>query len=243
MAVIGITALAVFLASLLMGLTGFGFAMTGISILSLYFPLKVVIPFLFPYNVMINIFLIWRLRSHLSMSRVFPQLVFFLPGALAGSFFLEHWVDAALKIMLGMTLMIFCLWNLRQRSLAAVRPSTLWAGLSGFAGGVLGGAIYMSGPPVIMYNSVVGLDRYQFKVDLQVFFLLSNALLLVIYTCLDLFSWDSVKQTLYFSPGLVLGLAAGMLISRKISNQAFRTITMAMFFAIGITILIRAFCE
>jgi len=48
-----ITATAMFLASLVMGLTGFGFVMVGIGIMSMCVPIKTIIPFIFPYNVLI----------------------------------------------------------------------------------------------------------------------------------------------------------------------------------------------
>jgi uncharacterized membrane protein YfcA len=234
-----ITVTALFLSSLVMGLTGYGFVMVGVSIMSLCFPLKTVIPFIFPYNVVINIILIWRLKSYVSVSRVLPQLTFFAPGAIVGSLLLIHWADDTLKIMVGITLTVFCLWSLMQPEVPIVCASNLWSGFTGFAGGVLGGALYMPGPPVIMYNAAIAPDRFQFKVDLQLYFLFANGLLLGIYAYLGLFSLQSLKLTLYYSPCIAVGMVVGMQIFSMISNRIFKTMSVLLLGCLGASILIR----
>lgn len=239
METIVITMAALFVSSFVMGLTGFGFVMVGVSIMSFVLPIKTVIPFIFPYNVVMNVVLIWRLKSYLSVSRVLPQLTLFAPGAIVGSLLLIHWADNTLKIMVGITLTVFCLWSLIQPEVPSDRTSTLWSGLTGFAGGVLGGALYMPGPPVIMYNTAIALDRFQFKVDLQFYFLFANGLLLAIYAYLGLFSLDTLKLTLYYSPCITVGMVVGMLIFRLISNRIFKTTSILLLGCLGAGILIR----
>ena len=153
MASVVITAFALILSSFVMGLTGFGFAMAAISIMSLIAPLKNIIAFIFPYNVVMNVFLILRLHRHISLKRVYVQLLCFFPGAVIGSYFLINWPDDVLKMFVGITLILFCLVSSKRPLSSVASPRNVWAGLSGFAGGILGGALYMPGPPVIMYHA------------------------------------------------------------------------------------------
>ena len=234
-----ITATAMFLASLVMGLTGFGFAMVGIGIMSMCVPIKTIIPFIFPYNVLMNIVLIWQLKAHLSVARVIPQLLFFLPGGLVGSLLLVHWADASLKVMVGITLVGFSLWGLIQPEPILSRSSTLWSGIAGFSAGLLGGALYMPGPPVIVYNTAIASDQFQFKVDLQLFFLFTNIFLLFGYASLGLFSCHSLKMTLYYSPCIALGLFAGLLIFRKLTHRKFKAVSTLVLACLGAGILAR----
>ena len=166
-------------------------------------------------------------------------MVFFAPGAIVGSMLLVHWSDDTLKIMVGVTLLVFCLWSLIQPEAQRNCDSILWSSSVGFIGGILGGALYMTGPPVIMYNSATALDRFQFKVDLQLYFLFTNVLLLIIYAYLQLFSLESLKLTLYYSPCIAVGLVVGMLIFRIVSDRIFKTVSVFLLGYLGAAILIK----
>ena len=230
---------AMILSGFIMGFSGFGFAMAAISILSFSLPLKTVIPFIFPCNLLINLVLLWHLRSRVSFLPVLPQIVMFVPGAFAGSLFLYYFSDGPLKIMAGFTLATFCIWRIRPHGPGTIQGSPALSGLSGLAGGFLGGAVYMPGPPVIMYNTLLEPDRFRFKANLQIFFLVSNLFLLCIYTALGLFSKETLAMTAKYIPYTAAGLTLGMFASARVSNRLFRQITLVFMAAMGIAILIK----
>lgn len=230
---------AMILSGFIMGFSGFGFAMAAISILSFSLELKTVIPFIFPYNLMINLILLWHLRNQASILRIVPQVLMFIPGAFAGSLFLYFFSDRPLKIIAGFTLASFCIWRIKPHEAGSIQGSTALSGLSGLAGGFLGGAVYMPGPPVIMYNALFEPNRFRFKANLQIFFLVSNLFLLCIYTILGLFSKELFTMTVRYIPYTAAGLAMGMFASARVSNRLFRQITLVFMASMGIAILFK----
>jgi len=228
------------LASLLMGLTGFGFAIVAVSLMSLVWPLKQVVPFLFAYNVAINVALLIQLRVHVRWHRVWPQMAGFLPGAIIGLVALYRLPDTLLRLVIGLTLIGFALWSLGRRAMTPVVRHWGWNATAGLVSGVLGGAVYMAGPPVIMLNALTHADRFAFKADLQAFFLLSNLYLLIAYGALGLFSWPLLRLNLYFAPLMLAGLALGALICRRISNRRFQRVAYSLLLLMGTVLFYRA---
>jgi uncharacterized membrane protein YfcA len=231
---------ALVLASFLMGLTGFGFAIVAISLMSFVWPVKQIVPFLFAYNLAINVVLLIQLRAHVRVRRVWPQIVGFIPGALLGLFALYHLSDTALKIAIGATLTVFALWSLGRRGIAPAGLHWAWSVTAGGVSGVLGGAVYMTGPPIIMLNALTHADRFAFKADLQTFFLLSNLYLLIAYGSLGLFSWPLLKLNIYFAPLMLAGLAAGSMTCHRISDRRFQGVSYCMLLLMGSLLVVRA---
>ncbi len=221
------------LASLLMGLTGFGFAIVAVSLMSFVWPVKQIIPFLFFYNLAINLILLLQLRRHVHFHRVTPQIIGFLPGALAGLYGLYRLPDTALKLIIGLVLMVFALWSSIFTLQAKESLNWGWHTVAGAIAGVLGGAVYMAGPPIIIMNALTSESRLAFKADLQVFFLVSNLSLLLAYGLLDLFTWPILRLNLCFAPVMLAGIYAGSRLCRSMPDKTFRKITSALLLIMG----------
>ncbi|SHJ73977.1 hypothetical protein SAMN02745216_02168 [Desulfatibacillum alkenivorans DSM 16219] len=231
---------AVVLASLLMGLAGFGFAIAAISLMSFVWPVRQIVPFLFVFNLCINVVLLTQLRSYIKPSRVWPQTAGFIPGGLLGLMVLKHSPDSTLKLMIGVTLVIFAVWSLWGRGKTVPQISKKWGFTAGVLGGILGGSVYMPGPPVILLNSLTHTDRFAFKADLQTYFLFSNLFLVFAYADMGLFSLDLLKVNLMMAPLMLGGLAAGSIICRHVSDQRFKRIAHGLILIMGCLLVLRA---
>ncbi|MCJ8499657.1 sulfite exporter TauE/SafE family protein [Desulfatitalea alkaliphila] len=230
---------ALVLASLLMGLTGFGFAIVAVSLISFVWPVRQIVPFLFVYNVVINLVLLAQLRNHVHPRRIAVQMAGFVPGALLGLYALIQLPDTLLKLVIGITLMGFALWSLARTDGVRGELHWAWNGSAGVVSGLLGGAIYMAGPPIIVLNALTHMDRFAFKADLQAFFLLSNLYLAVAYGSMGLFSWSLFRLNIYLAPLMLAGVAAGSLICRRISNQRFQGLAHLLLMVMGIILVWR----
>ena len=227
-------------ASLIMGLTGFGFAIVAISLVSFVWPVKQIVPFLFVYNVAINLTLMVQLWPHVRLRRVAPQVIGFVPGALAGLYGLYRLPDTVLKLVIGLVLAGFALWSLLTSARKKDPLHWGWHALAGATSGVLGGAVYMAGPPVIILNTLTHKERFAFKADLQTFFLISNFYLLIAYSALDLFTWPLLRMNLYLAPFMLLGLWAGTRLCRSISDARFQNIAYGLLLIMGALLIARA---
>jgi len=226
-----------FVSSVVMGMTGFGVAITAISILSFVLPVRDIVPLIFIYNFSMNVVLLLQLRAHIRLKRVLPQLIGFLPGATIGVYGLVCLPDRVLKIIVGTGLTVFAVWMILRRSDHYVPAHSGWSGMAGFFAGLLGGSVYMPGPPVIVYNTLTQQDRFAFKVDLQIFFLLANLYLLGGYLMMDLFTRAVLLKTLYYSPFVILGLLLGMAAFRRIPSCAYGKIVDGLIGVMGLLLL------
>jgi len=91
-----------------------------------------------------------------------------------------------------------------------------------------------------MYYAASQKDRLLFKVDLQLFFLLGNGLLLILYTRIGLFSLSGLKQNLFYLPWVCIGFFSGLLFFKNISNPMFIKITSLLIGGLGAVIFLRA---
>ena len=235
-----VVGLSIILASLLMGLAGFGFAIVAISLMSFVWPVRQIVPFLFVYNVCINVVLLIHLREHIRASRVWPQLAGFVPGALLGLVVLKQAPDNALKLLIGLTLSAFALWSLWEGFEIKKSLSRKWGLAAGVLGGILGGSVYMAGPPVILLNTLTHKDRFAFKADLQTYFLFSNLFLFCAYGSMGLFSGELLKINLMMAPLMLGGLAAGSVICGHVSDQRFKRIAHGLILIMGCLLVLRA---
>ena len=232
-------AVSVFISSFIMGFSGFGFAIVAISLMSFCMPIREIIPFIFIYNMLVNLVLLIQLRAHFNMNRVGLQIFGFMPGALIGIICLSHMRDITLKYVVGYTLIAFSIWSLMNRNIKIGIHKRFWSGLSGFAAGILGGAVYMPGPPVIIYNSLTRKNRFEFKVDLQVFFLLANLYLFGAYMYLGLFSIRLLLANMFFSPFIMAGFGIGVLAFFKIKDIEFKKYTEVLLGVMGILLVLK----
>jgi uncharacterized membrane protein YfcA len=223
-----------------MGLSGFGFAIMAISLMSFVWPVKEIIPFLFVYNIAINLFLLFQLRQYIDLRRVAPQVFGFAPGALVGLYGLYSMPDTTLKLIIGLVLMGFALWACFSTIQTTTSLHWGWHMIAGTIAGFLGGAVYMPGPPIIIINTLTHENRFAFKADLQVFFLISNLYLLLAYRMLELFTWPLLRLNLYFAPTILIGLFVGSRLCSSLPDKIFQKITYGLLLIMGVLLVARA---
>ncbi len=238
---LAVVIITLFLASILMGLFGFGFTMVAIPLLSFIWPIRQIIPLLFVYTVMINIILLIQLRSHIRLRRIWPQLGGFVPSVSLGLAALSRFPDAVLKLIIGVTLCGFALWSITKGSsiLQKRRVHWGWGVTAGGLSGILGGAVYMPGPPVIVLNTVIHSDRYGFKADLQAFFLIANLCLLLAYQAMGLFSWTLLRLNICMAPFVLLGVWCGAMVCQNVSDGRFKGIANGFLFILALLLITR----
>lgn len=222
-----------FVAGFVMGISGFGFAIVAIGMMSFFWPIPNTVALIFIYSLPINTILLFQLRQNIVLRRVLPQVVAAIPGAAVGAVLFLHAEEALLKQMVGVVLMLFAAWSLLQRSRLKI-TSRFFSPLAGFLAGVLGGAVYMPGPPIIVYNTLAREDRYAFKADTQLFFFFTNFILLCVFLYCGLQKNLNLQRSLLFSPIAIGGLLAGSALFSKIDNALFKKIILALLGLMGV---------
>ena len=136
-------------------------------------------------------------------------------------------------VLVGMTALEW--WRLAPRRLAA--PG--WGYAAGVLAGVLGGAVVTPGPPVILYAAAQEWSPRAVKANLLAFFIVNQAVILVVYWWADLFGADVLRLALWLALPALVGVAAGIAVFNRIDARRFRQVVVAVLFVSGVVLLLR----
>ena len=223
-------------AAAVQGVTGFGSGLVSMALLPLLWNISHAVGVLSPMGVILTIMLTYKLRAHIQFNEIKYLLLPMPVGILGGIWVLEHWPNTWMKAFLGIILIVYVSSATKfGRMQWAKHPVP--AAFAGLLGGIFGAAFSAAGPPILIYASLVGWERDQFRANIQVFFM-STAIL----GCLGLIKIGLInEQTLPITaiclPGILAGGLLGNHLATKLPQEKFRSLVMAGLFAMGILYL------
>jgi uncharacterized membrane protein YfcA len=151
------------------GFSGFGAVIVSLPCLSLFIPIKTVVPLVNLMSCVMNLILVIQLRRHLQWPKILPLLLGSLPGIPLGVYYLKHVAPWMLELLLGAVLISFPFYS-RYTNPDKRRLQPIWAYLAGFGSGCLGGSLGTNGPPIIIYAALQPWDKDELKATLVGFF-------------------------------------------------------------------------
>jgi uncharacterized membrane protein YfcA len=231
---VGIVAVARFV----FGLTGFGISLVSLSLLPFFVPLATVVPLITLYGAAFALVMTIQLRRDV----IFPQLVSLLIGTVLGTpvgvWVLEALPPSPLKRLIGLILMeiVVIEWY-------GAYPEKLsgryWGLCAGSLAGLLGGAIGMPGPPVILYAAAQGWSPRMMKAMLQAFFLVNYSIIVVNHWWAGLLTREVVWLACLYVVPSAIGVAAGIHLFDRMHQVRFRRLMFALLFVLGLAMCVR----
>jgi len=201
----------VFFASIVQGLVGFGFALVSVPLLI--------------QSAFINLIIVIEAKKHMELKRMLPLMAAGGIGSPIGIFLL-HIVDGRnLKIFTGAMLILFSVLLLLGYRKYFKNEKLAFLPV-GVISGILSGSTAMSGPPVILFYNNQGIEKTRFRANLVLYFLFLNLLAISIMTFNGMITNRVLSYTLFFSPSTLIGVAIGIILSKKINENAFKKITL-----------------
>ncbi|MEF2967510.1 sulfite exporter TauE/SafE family protein [Paenibacillus sp. M1] len=167
-------------ASFVQGVTGFGFALVSLPLLTQFLPLRQVVPLIVILSFMTNIAILLNCYKHIVFRKISLLILAGITAAPFGSGLLLYVDDTALKIAAGILIALFAAVMLTGWT-APVRNERLGFVAVGLASGLLNGSISMSGPPVALFLSNQGMDKQTFRANLTLYALVLNAVTIASY--------------------------------------------------------------
>ena len=226
-----------FLAALTQGLSGFGVALVSMALLPVMIGIKQATPLVALIAVVVDIAVLVRYRESLDVHAIWRVILASLIGTPVGILFLSAVDERVSLIVLGVVLAGYGLYALLGFRLPDL-DHPFWAYGSGFLGGLLGGAYNTSGPPVIVYADCQSWPRGVFKSNLNSYFLISSAAVLVGHWVKGNFT-PSVMHSFWWSlPFIGLGLLTGFQLDRWLKPATFRKIVLLMLIGMGVRMML-----
>jgi uncharacterized protein len=234
--------IAVFLASVLAGGTGFGYSLVCAPLLLLAgIPLADVVVVNLAVGVATRIGAVLRLRHSVDRRRSTALVAGCVPGLLLGSVVADRVDEDALKVVAGSVAVVAAVVLLVRRPAAPAeqRPpsqSRLAPGVAGVLGGFLGITTSMNGPPPVILLSHRNVAPRAFIADMAVYLLVCNALALVLLGLTGGLSLDRVGLLLVcWLPGAVLGNSLGVSFGTRLPAGPFKLLTLGLVVVTGLT--------
>jgi uncharacterized protein len=225
-------------ASFVMGLAGFGIGLVGLAFLPYVMSPVAAIVLLTLYALAFALGLLVQLRDDFRPAQIRDLVIGTVLGTPLGVSSLASLPASLINRLIGALLIVVVVLEWRGRFPA--RLSGRWWGLgTGALAGVIGGAVGMPGPPVIVYSTTQGWSARTMKANLQAFFVVNQAVILVGYWWAGLLTPDVVRLAISFAVPAAIGVLAGIALFGRIDAVRFRQIVFTLLFLSGVILMAR----
>lgn len=220
------------------GVTGFGFGLLAIPLLSLYIDIKTAVPLCSLLGILITAFLSLRLRKHIDRRKILPLLFGCIPGVAAGTLMLKKAPTELLSLFMGVMLIAYSLYRLTSRQ----QPRSIdarWAYAAGFFTGAISSAFSAGGPPTIIYTTLRGWDKDEIKATLSGFFLAGGLIVITAHAVTGLTTGLVLHYFLLTAPMVIAGVFTGSLLYDRIDTGSYLKMLQYMLLAMGVLMIIK----
>lgn len=230
-------------------IAGFGSAVICLTIGAHLYPIEVMVPVIVPVNLLSSTYIALRYYEatdwRIFLRRILP---FCALGLVFGMSITPYIHGRALKIIFGVFVLYFALWELAQELMRTIRkkprepkePERLprWkSALFLLSGGMLQGVYASGGPMVVSYASKAIHDKEVFRSTLSTLWTVLNTAMLVSFLRSGRIDGATFTTSAWLAPALVLGLWIGDVAHKRVSQHAFRTFVFLMLTVSGLALL------
>lgn len=226
-----------FVAAFVQGVSGFGFALVAMPILSGVTSIQTAAPLVALTTLTNNLILCIYYRQSFDRNVIANLLLGSVLGIPIGFLALDYIPTALMLIALGLVIVTYSLYSLASPVIPVLK-SKLWAYGAGFLSGILLGSFNLPGPPVILYGSSQRWSQEKFKGNLTSFFWVSVAIVVVGHGLQNRISEEIIRQFLIAIPGFLLGLFLGVVLAKKFDPNIFRKVITILLLVIGVRLII-----
>ena len=236
---LAVAAVGTFLAGVIRGFSGFGFALAAVPILALVLDPLVVVPCVLVLQLIVGLVSVPEIAGDAH----WPTLRWLTLGAVVGTVpglqGLAILPADVLRLLIACVLMaaVAVLW----RAPRLIRPPGRWPTLgTGVVAGLLNGIAAIPGPPVIILFLASPHPVTVSRASMIAFFLCLSATGVTVAVATGLLTWRLVALAVVLYPALHLGNLVGGLGFRRASADAYRRAALVLLCAIAAMALSRA---
>jgi len=211
----------IFAAALIKGMSGFGFSLISLPILAFIIPTKTLIPVLTICNLLMSIVIVLQTNTYRIDKRFIPMLVLGIIGTIIGTMFLNYFTGDTLELLITIALILISLsflWGFRFN----VRSFRRGSCIAGLTSGFLAGSFSLSGPPLTLFLTSLGVKNQEFRSIFSWFNIVTSAIALIGYYSIGIVDGKTYKFTLLLTPILFVGAFLGKRINQKLSPKVFQ---------------------
>lgn len=223
----------VFFAAFVQCLSGFGFAVLIMPIITLVLGLQTAAPMVALTALTVYTINLARYRRAINVGEVLRLGAASVIGVPVGIWVLSNANEDLIKRILGLLLLAYAIYALARPTTSWVL-SRRWVYPTGFFAGCLGAAYNAPGPPAIVYGSLRQWPRDEFRAALQALFFINAVLVVTSHLVTKHVTTQVLTFYLYALPALVVGILVGVRVDTKVNRNHFRTLVAVMILVLGL---------
>ena len=226
----------VFLAALIQSISGFGFAVIIMPLITLVLGLQVAAPMVALTALTVYVINLVRYRQAINVGEVLRLGAMSALGVPIGIWALGNVSETLVKQVMGLVLIAYAIYAL-VRPATSWMPSRSWVFPAGFLAGCMGGAYNTPGPPVIIYGSLRQWPKDEFRAVLQALFLVNAVLVVSSHVVARHVTAEVLTFYLYALPALGLGILVGSRVDSKVDRERVRILVTALILILGLSLV------
>lgn len=228
-------------AAFLGGAAGFGTALVSTPLLLLLgYPLPFVITVNMAMNMLTRTSVTFQLRQYVTR-RSWSLVLGSVPGLVLGVVVLSSISEHLIKLAAGIVVLVLTVLMARAIDAPTPRPLPGAPVVAGFAGGFLGSTTSLNGMPPVLLLARDKVAPLSFLADLAVYFVLSNAVALVVLDLgHELSSRALFPALLLWLPGSLIGNQIGITVGTRLPERLFRWVTIIVAVVSGLMTVVTA---
>jgi uncharacterized membrane protein YfcA len=233
-----LASLCIFVAAFIRGFTGFGLAVVGVPLLSLFFAPAEIVPSIMILAFLAGLQLIPKIWRRVDWKLLLPTVIGAAIGTPLGTWLLAGVSADAMRVLIGVAVLAASL-AVQLGFRFARRPH---AGISagfGAVAGLTGGAAAMPGPSVIFLFLAVPIAHEAGRASLILFFQISAAMSAVAATFAGLMVLHSLILGAMLVPAMLIGNWLGDRVFDKASAKTYRRIVVLLLAGLGAVAAVR----
>lgn len=228
----------IFFSSLVRTTFGFGDALIAMPLLALVIDIKIASPIVAAIALVIAIYIISGNFRSISYRNLWVLIIFSLIGVPIGVLFLTNANEYLVKISLGVVLILFGFFRIFKPNLLYLKTNA-FAPVFAIIAGILGGAYNTNGPPIIIYGNLKRWEPDTFRATLQGIFLPINITIVISHILGGLWNSEVVILSLYTIPAVLLGIALGTYLNKKIEAEKFINYVNILLILLGFLMILK----
>ena len=228
-----------FAAALVTGVAGFAFGIVAAAAWLHFLPPAQTTALIVAYGIIVQGISVWKLRRSIQLARLLPFLVDGAFGVPIGVELLHRISPAALRLAVGVVLILFSLYSLVRPQLASVRAGKAADGTIGILNGIVGGATGLAGIVVTIWCTLRGWPRDEQRTTFQPvgvgIFLMTGLWL----GGIGLVGADILRLFIIGLPLLLAGTWVGLRLYARLDEAGFRKVVLGLLLISGLALVMR----
>lgn len=234
-----VSSIAIFLAAIVRGFSGFGFSLLSITAISIIMPAREIVPSIFLLEVAASLNLIPSIWREIDWRGIAWLLLGYIVALPLGVYALANVPAPPMNIALGIFVIVTGIMMLKGFRLEST-PRAPAIVAAGAASGVLNGAFGTGGPPVVLFYFSTPAAAAVGRASVIAFFLSTDTLGLLELWRNDLVTSQSFAQFIAWIPALLIGVAIGAKGFKHMDQVKFRRFVLVILIALAVVTLAKA---